>query len=37
MSLIARPDFYIPIAGLILLSLIPVVYRALTGSRGDTK
>jgi uncharacterized membrane protein YdjX (TVP38/TMEM64 family) len=36
-SLIARPDFYIPIAGLILLSLIPVVYRALTGSRGDTK
>jgi uncharacterized membrane protein YdjX (TVP38/TMEM64 family) len=37
MSLIARPDFYIPIAGLILLSLIPVIYRALTGSRGDTK
>ena len=36
-TLIARPDFYIPIAGLILLSLIPVVYRALTGSRGDTK
>lgn len=36
-SLIARPDFYIPIAGLILLSLIPVVYRALTGSRDDTK
>ena len=36
-TLIARPDFYIPIAGLILLSLIPVVYRALTGSRDDTK
>lgn len=29
-ALIARPDFYIPIAGLVVLSLIPVLYRALT-------
>ena len=27
-SLLARPDFYIPIVGLVLLSLIPIVYRA---------
>lgn len=27
-SLLARPDFYIPIVGLALLSLIPIVYRA---------
>lgn len=30
-SIILRPDFYIPIAGLLILSLIPVVYRALAG------
>jgi uncharacterized membrane protein YdjX (TVP38/TMEM64 family) len=28
-SLLARPDFYIPIIGLAVLSLIPIVYRAL--------
>lgn len=28
-SLLSRPDFYIPIIGLILLSMIPIVYRAL--------
>ena len=27
-ALISRPDFYVPIVGLALLSLIPVVYRA---------
>jgi uncharacterized membrane protein YdjX (TVP38/TMEM64 family) len=33
-AIITRPDFYIPIAGLIVLSLIPVVYRSITGSKG---
>ena len=33
-AIITRPDFYIPIAGLIILSLIPVVYRTITGSKG---
>lgn len=28
MALLSRPDFYIPIVGLIILSLIPIVYRA---------
>jgi len=28
MTLLARPDFYIPIIGLAVLSLIPIVYRA---------
>jgi len=28
-GLLSRPDFYIPIVGLIVLSLIPIVYRAL--------
>jgi uncharacterized membrane protein YdjX (TVP38/TMEM64 family) len=28
MALLARPDFYIPIIGLVVLSLIPIVYRA---------
>lgn len=28
-TLLSRPDFYIPIVGLIVLSLIPIVYRAL--------
>jgi len=28
-GLLSRPDFYIPIIGLTLLSLIPIVYRAL--------
>lgn len=27
-ALISRPDFYVPIVGLALLSLIPIVYRA---------
>ena len=30
-TLISRPDFYIPIAGLAILSLIPIIYRSLTG------
>jgi uncharacterized membrane protein YdjX (TVP38/TMEM64 family) len=33
-ALISRPDFYIPIAGLVILSLIPVVYRSLAGRKG---
>lgn len=37
-ALILRPDFYIPIGGLIILSLIPVIYRALSQKPGqDTK
>jgi hypothetical protein len=31
-ALITRPDFYIPIGGLIILSLIPIVYRSLAGT-----
>lgn len=31
MGLVSRPDFYIPIGGLALLSLVPIVYRALSG------
>ncbi|NOT41732.1 MAG: TVP38/TMEM64 family protein [Alphaproteobacteria bacterium] len=27
-SLLSRPDFYVPIVGLVVLSLIPIVYRA---------
>lgn len=27
-AIVSRPDFYIPIVGLVLLSLIPIVYRA---------
>jgi uncharacterized membrane protein YdjX (TVP38/TMEM64 family) len=27
-ALLSRPDFYIPIIGLVILSLIPIVYRA---------
>jgi uncharacterized membrane protein YdjX (TVP38/TMEM64 family) len=27
-ALLSRPDFYVPIVGLIVLSLIPIVYRA---------
>jgi uncharacterized membrane protein YdjX (TVP38/TMEM64 family) len=27
-ALLSRPDFYIPIVGLVVLSLIPIVYRA---------
>ena len=30
-TLVMRPDFYIPIGGLVLLSLIPVIYRAFAG------
>lgn len=36
-AIVTRPDFFIPIAGLIVLSLIPMVYRALTGSKDDRK
>lgn len=32
-TLIARPDFYIPIVGLVALSLIPVIYRAFAGKK----
>ncbi|MEQ1755290.1 MAG: TVP38/TMEM64 family protein [Micropepsaceae bacterium] len=31
MALLSRPDFYIPIGGLILLSLIPIIYRGISG------
>jgi uncharacterized membrane protein YdjX (TVP38/TMEM64 family) len=33
LALISRPDFYIPIVGLAALSLIPIVYRALTAKK----
>jgi uncharacterized membrane protein YdjX (TVP38/TMEM64 family) len=33
MTLLARPDFYIPIVGLTVLSLIPIVYRAIAGKK----
>ena len=33
MTLLSRPDFYIPIVGLTLLSLIPIVYRAFAGKK----
>ena len=32
-ALLARPDFYIPIVGLAVLSLIPIVYRAVTAKK----
>jgi uncharacterized membrane protein YdjX (TVP38/TMEM64 family) len=32
-TLLSRPDFYIPIVGLAVLSLIPIVYRALTAKK----
>ena len=32
-TLLTRPDFYIPIVGLAVLSLIPIVYRALTSKK----
>lgn len=32
-ALLSRPDFYIPIVGLAVLSLIPIVYRALTAKK----
>ena len=32
-ALLLRPDFYIPIVGLAVLSLIPIVYRALTAKK----
>ena len=35
MGLLARPDFYIPIAGLAVLSLIPIVYRAVSAKRAS--
>jgi hypothetical protein len=28
-GLVSRPDFYVPIVGLVMLSLIPILYRAL--------
>jgi uncharacterized membrane protein YdjX (TVP38/TMEM64 family) len=33
LALLSRPDFYIPIIGLIVLSLIPIVYRAFAGKK----
>ena len=33
LGLLARPDFYVPIAGLIVLSLIPIAYRVLSAAR----
>ncbi|MDZ4739321.1 MAG: VTT domain-containing protein [Alphaproteobacteria bacterium] len=35
LGLLARPDFYIPIAGLAVLSLIPIVYRAVSAKRAS--
>lgn len=32
-TLLSRPDFYIPIIGLIVLSLIPIVYRAFAAKK----
>ena len=32
-ALLSRPDFYIPIIGLAVLSLIPIVYRAFAGKK----
>ncbi len=32
-ALLSRPDFYIPIVGLVLLSLIPIAYRAFAKKR----
>ncbi|MBP6013933.1 MAG: TVP38/TMEM64 family protein [Alphaproteobacteria bacterium] len=32
-GLLSRPDFYIPIVGLAVLSLIPIVYRALAAKK----
>lgn len=34
-TLLARPDFYIPIVGLTILSLIPIVYRAFAAKKKD--
>lgn len=33
MALLSRPDFYIPIVGLAVLSLFPIVYRALAAKK----
>jgi uncharacterized membrane protein YdjX (TVP38/TMEM64 family) len=32
-ALLSRPDFYIPIIGLVVLSLIPIVYRAFAAKK----
>ncbi len=32
-TLLSRPDFYIPIIGLVVLSLIPIVYRAFAAKK----
>ncbi len=32
-TLLSRPDFYIPIVGLVVLSLIPIVYRAFAAKK----
>lgn len=37
MALLAKPDFYIPIVGLTLLSLIPIVYRAFAPRKGKAE
>jgi len=36
-GLLSRPDFYVPIVGFTLLSLIPIVYRALSPRKGKTE
>ena len=33
LGLVSRPDFYIPIVGLVALSLIPIVYRAIAAKK----
>lgn len=35
LGLISRPDFYVPIAGLVVLSLIPILYRAIAARSRD--
>jgi uncharacterized membrane protein YdjX (TVP38/TMEM64 family) len=37
MGLLSRPDFYIPIVGFTLLSLIPIVYRAFSPRKGKAE
>ena len=36
-GLLSRPDFYIPIVGFTLLSLIPIVYRAFSPRKGKAE
>jgi uncharacterized membrane protein YdjX (TVP38/TMEM64 family) len=37
LGLLSRPDFYIPVIGFALLSLIPLVYRLLAPRKGKTE